>query len=124
VLGIVSLAELMIMSVELGEVTVGSVESAGIVDLRKSSTAFLELGDRREQTEVVTVAVGFGVDDLGITGVVGCVFEEEFVPGAEGLIILDDAVLDEPTGFVVLMAEERASWTPVGMGTAAMILLI
>ena len=48
VLGIVSLAELMIMSVELGEVTGGSVESAGIVDLRKSSTAFLELGDRRE----------------------------------------------------------------------------
>jgi len=66
---------------------------------------------------MIIAAVGSGVDDLGITGEVGCMFEEEFVPGAEVLIILDDAlVLDEPT--VVLMAEERAA--PVGMRTAVM----
>ena len=72
VLGIVSLAELMVMSVELGEVTVGSV------DLRKSSTAFLGGG-------------GHSCGGLwsGRSGNYrrGCVFEEEFVPGAEGWII-------------------------------------
>jgi len=129
---VVSFAELKIISGKLEGRADGDVGGDAAEDFRRSSTCFLEFGDNKENAEATMLAVGFGVDDLGMGGVEERICDEIPILIAVGLVTVEGETLQglidvegELEEIAPLVVEASASGTffpetPDGMETAVM----